>query len=555
MIHKEANNPFKNFGKDLPASVVVFLVALPYCLGIAAGAGVDPISGLIAGVVGGIVVGMLSGSQLGVSGPAAGLTPLILIFLTGENAVPSFEFFLVVIILAGVLQLLFAAIKAGVVTDYFPNNVIKGMLAGIGVILLLKQIPHAMGHDNDPEGDMSYTFPTAEITGKDSPNTFTELWDSFVSPEWGAVFIFAVCLSIIIVWNTDSVQKFKFAKFIPAPLLVVFTGVILNQFLGNFEGLKLGGNHLINFDYGNGNKQIWDIFHFPDFRALYFKFEGFKSLKDQYQAILSMAITIAVVGSLETLLSIEAVDKIDPKKRLTPANRELFAQGVGNIISGLLGGLPITQVVVRSSANVTGGGATKMSTIAHGFLFLICILTLGPFLNLIPKACLAAILIMIAFRLSNPRLYKDLWHMGTRQFIPFIVTIVVIVFSGLLEGIVIGLIFAIYFVLRDNRNNEPFDVTVKRVEEEDYFYEVKIDFHEEVTYLSKHIIKQSLLEIPGNSRIQVDFSDAIYLSNEVTEVIEEYMESLPQDANIEVKVKGRELELREIDDQLLNQIV
>lgn len=552
MIHREANNPFKNLSKDLPASVVVFLVALPYCLGIAAGAGVDPISGLIAGVIGGIVVGTLSKSQLGVSGPAAGLTPLILIFLTGEDAVPSFEFFLVVIVLAGVLQILFAIIKAGVVTDYFPNNVIKGMLAGIGVILFLKQIPHALGHDNDPEGDMSYTLPQAEIAGDDSPNTFTELWDSIQSPEWGAVIIFFACLAIIIIWNLSFIQKFKFARFIPAPLLVVFSGVIINHFLTDF---KLEGNHLINFDYGNGTRSLSDIFHFPDFRALYFKFDGFKSLKDQYQSIAGMAITIAVVGSLETLLSLEAVDKIDPKKRLTPANRELFAQGVGNIFSGLIGGLPITQVVVRSSANVTGGGMTKMSTIAHGFLFLLCILTLGPFLNLIPKACLAAILIMIAFRLSNPRLYRDVWRMGTRQFIPFIVTIVVIVLSGLLEGIVIGLIFAIYFVLRDNRNNEPFDVDVKRVEKEDYFYEVKIDFHEEVTYLSKHIIKQSLLEIPENSRIQIDLSDAIYLSNEVTEVIEEYKDSLPTDANIEVKVKGREIELREIDDQLLNQIV
>ena len=551
MLHNH-NNPFKNFGKDLPASIVVFLVALPYCLGIAAGCGVDPIAGLIAGVIGGVVVGFLSGSQLGVSGPAAGLTPLILIFLTGENAV-SYGFFLVVVVIAGVLQLIFAAIKAGVVTDYFPNNVIKGMLAGIGIILFLKQVPHAMGHDNDPEGDMSYRLPAAE--DEVAPNTFTEIWDSFASPHYGAMIIFAVCLGIMILWNSGKIQKFKFAKYIPGPLVVVFAGILINLAFSGYNNFELDGNHLIEFGYGKGDKSLSDIFHFPDFRALYVTFEGFKSLKDQYQQIISMALTIAVVGSLETLLSIEAVDKLDPSKRMTPPNRELFAQGAGNILSGLIGGLPITQVVVRSSANVTGGGQTKMSTIAHGVLFLICILTLGPLLNLIPKACLAAILVTIAFKLSNPVLYRDVWKMGLRQFLPFIVTIVVIVFSGLLEGIVIGLIFAIYFVLRDNRNNEPFDVTVKRVKDAEFYYDVRIDFHEEVTYLSKHMIKQSLLEIPYHSRIAIDFSDAIYLSNEVTEVIEEYIESLPEDSNIEVTVKGRELELKEIDDQLLNQLV
>ena len=556
---KLQNHPFKHFGKDIPASVVVFLVALPYCLGIATGSGVDPIAGLIAGVVGGIVVGMISGSQLGVSGPAAGLTPIILIFLTDKDkAVPSYEFFLVVVVLAGIFQLIFAAIKAGVVTDYFPNNVIKGMLAGIGIILFLKQVPHALGHDGEPEGEMSFKLKSVSdgmIESATGRNTITELIDSILHPHWGAMIIFSVCLFILLVWGSNFIQKNKYAKYVPGPLLVVFAGVGLNHLFTGIQGFELSGHHLIEFDYGKGDKSLSEIFHFPDFSAFYTKFDQYKSLKDQYQNIISMAITISVVGSLETLLSIGAVDKLDPNKRLTPPNRELLAQGTGNVISGLLGGLPITQVVVRSSANVTGGGQTKMSTIAHGFLFLVCILTLGSFLNLIPKACLAAILVTIAYRLSNPLLYKDLFDQGNRQFLPFILTVLIIVFSGLLEGIVIGLIFAIYFILRDNRNNEPFDVSVKRVQGKEYYYEVKIDFHEEVTYLSRNIIKQSLLEIPPNSRIFIDLSDAIYLSNEVTEVIEEYIETIPEKSNIQVDVKGRELELKEIDDQLLNQIV
>ena len=349
-------------------------------------------------------------------------------------------------------------------------------------------------------------------------------------------------------------RRIKIIKFIPAPLLVVIIGVIGVIVFKDIEGLAFTSDHVIQFNFGAGGKSFWDSIITPDWSALYEKKEGYKSLKVQWKDILSMAITISVVGSLETLLSLEAVDKLDPKKRMSPPNRELWAQGAGNIISAFFGGLPITQVVVRSSANVDAGGQTRMSTIAHGVLFFVCIFSMGPLLNMIPKACLAAILVMIAYRLTNPSLYKDLWEMGLRQFMPFIITILIIVFSGLLEGIVIGLIFAIYFVLRDNRNNEPFDVIVRKLNEDGYHYRVVINFHEEVTYLSKHVIKQSLFEIPDNSKVIIDTADAIYLSNEVTEVIEEYLESLDARRNISVVVKGVELELNEIDESLLSQI-
>ena len=557
MSDKLSKQPFLHFKADLSASVVVFLVALPLCLGIAAGSYVPSISAMIAGVLGGILVGVISKSALGVSGPAASLAPLIAGFLID---IP-FEYFLVVAILAGVFQLVFSLIKAGVVTDYFPNNVIKGMLAGIGIILFLKQIPHGLGHSADIEGDTRFNQPNGE-------NTFTELWHAIEAPHLGALIVCTISLAILIFWKSKMIEKSKLLNYIPAPLLVVIFGVIYTLITADVPNLSLKGNQLVLFKFPESGES-WDIFTLPDFRILYEHFDGrygpegerlfsgYKNLKTQWQSVFSMALTISVVGSLETLLSIEAVDRLDPKKRWTPPNRELFAQGIANAFSGFIGGLRITQVVVRSSANVTGGGQTKLSTVIHGVLFVVCILTMGPLLNLIPKACLSAILIMIAYRLTNPKLYGDLWNLGSRQFIPFIVTIVIIVFSGLLEGIIIGLIFAIYFILRDNRNNEPFDIRVKRIKELKigYYYDIRIDFHEEVTYLSKNIIKQSLLEIPNYSKVLIDTSDAIYLSSEVTEVIEEYIESLEKERNITVEVIGRELILKEIDDQLLSQIV
>lgn len=550
MSYRLENHPLKHFKKDLPASLVVFLVALPYCLGIAAGSDSPPITGLIAGVVGGIIVGFLSGSNLGVSGPAAGLTPIILIF---KKDLPlsmdeKWGFLLLVFVVAGVFQLIFAAIKAGVVTDYFPNNVIKGMLAGIGVILFLKQIPHALGNDADPEGDSNFELV-------DGHNTFTDIYDAVINPHLGAITVFSISLLVLIVWRTKKLQQISLIKYIPAPLLVVVIGVIASVSFQGVNGFQFVGDHLIRFDFGSNGKGFIDSIVTPDWSALYENKEGYKSLKVQWQAIISMAITISVVGSLETLLSLEAVDKLDPKKRMSPPNRELWAQGIGNLISAMIGGLPITQVVVRSSANVDGGGQTKMSTMIHGVLFFVCIFSMGPLLNMIPKACLAAILVMIAYRLTNPVLYKELWEMGLRQFMPFIITILIIVFSGLLEGIVIGLIFAIYFILRDNRNNEPFDVIVRRAVEDGFYYKVVINFHEEVTYLSKHVIKQSLLEIPDNSKVVIDLADAIYLSHEVTEVIDEYVESLSEERNVAVEVKGIEFDLKEIDDQLLRQMI
>ncbi len=544
------NSFFKNLKYDLPASIVVFLVALPLCLGIAVASGVDAVTGVIAGIVGGIVVASISGSRLGVSGPAAGLAAIVFSYVGQYN----YEIFLVGVILAGVFQVIFGYIKAGVIADYFPSNVIKGMLAAIGILLILKQIPHAFGDDKDPVGDDAYQ----QVDGK---NTFTEILDALSDPQWGAFIIVVVSMGILLLWKTKAISSNKVLKLIPAPLLVVIFGVSANSlFKSGLPNLALAPEHLVSVPVSDNLVHFFNGLSRPNFSILWKvdeTVEGWHSLGDQWSAVIIMAFTIALVASLESLLSVEATDKLDPNRGVTPTNRELLAQGTGNIVSGLLGGLPITQVIVRSSANVNAGGKSKFSAIIHGGFLLVSVLLLPVYLNYIPLSCLAAILIMTGYKLANINLIKSMWKLGFRQFFPFALTIAVILAKDLLVGITVGLIVSIFFILQDNRKKEPFDVRVKRLKDnpEGYKYQVLITFHEEVTYLNKTLILLSLHDIPENSEVLVDASNTEYISQDVMDAIQEFQNSNANERNIKLNYKSKEIVQYDIDDSVIEKAV
>ncbi|MDQ3534572.1 MAG: SulP family inorganic anion transporter, partial [Bacteroidota bacterium] len=421
----------KEVKHDIPAGIVVFLVAVPLCLGIAMASGAPLFSGIIAGIVGGIVVTLISGSQLGVSGPAAGLAVIVLHAIEGLG---SYEVFLSAVVIAGVIQLILGFLKAGIIAYYFPSSVIKGMLAGIGVIIILKQIPHAFGYDADFQGDLHFVQADGE-------NTFSEIVKmiNFISPS--ATLISFLSLFILILWDKVLSKKSKIFQLIQGPLVVVILGIILNAYFQNyFPQYALGANHLVVLPVAESPIGFINLFTTPDFsRVLTYE-------------VLFLAGTLAIVASLETLLCLEATDKLDVFKRISPANRELKAQGVGNIVSGLIGGLPLTQVIVRSSANIQSGGRTKLSAFIHGVLILACVISIPNILNMIPLSSLAAILLMVGYKLAKPSLFKDLYHIGWDQFIPFTTTVIAIVLTDLLTGIGIGMAVAIFFILKNSYN-------------------------------------------------------------------------------------------------------
>lgn len=496
---------FSSFGADFSASVVVFLVALPLCLGIALGSGTPLFSGLIAGIVGGIVIGSLSGSQLSVSGPAAGLTAIV---ATAVGKMPAFEAFLLAVVIAGVIQVIFGLVKGGVFGDYVPSSVIKGMLTAIGIILILKQIPHLVGYDKDYEGD--YAFEQGE------GNTFSGILNAFSRITPLAISIGAICLLVQIVWDKVLAKKAKIFQLIPAPLAVVLTGIALNYFLNNGSTFSLKDSHLVSIPVAATPREFLSFFTLPDFS--YFKLP----------IVWTTALTIAIVASLETLLNIEAADDIDPYQRVTPTNRELKAQGVGNIISGLLGGLPVTSVVVRTSANVNSGGKTKMSAILHGILLLACVALIPSLLNLIPLSALAAILIYTGYKLAKPSIFKELYQKGLDQFIPFIATVVVIIFTDLLMGIIIGIAIGIFFVIRSNFKTSLFIVN----DSNRYLFR----FRKDVSFLNKPLLKRKLEQIPENSYVLIDMVRADFVDKDVVEVINDFLLHAPlKNINVEVK--------------------
>ena len=490
-------NPLKNFKHDLPAGIVVFLVAVPLCLGIAMASGAPLFSGLIAGIIGGIVVGSISGSPIGVSGPAAGLAVIV---LNAISDLGSFEIFLVAVVLAGILQIIMGFAKAGIIAYYFPSSVIHGMLAGIGVLIALKQIPHAFGYDMDPEGDFAFL----QIDGE---NTFSEIIKmlNYISP--GALIIAVISLVILILWETPTFKKFGFTKIIQGPLVVVITGALLNQIFFHNATLAINSEQVVNIPVSTNLSSFLSNFSFPDFSAL------------SNPQIYVTAIIIAVVASLETLLCVEATDKQDPLKRITPTNRELKAQGIGNILSGMIGGLPVTQVIVRSSANQQSGGRTKTSTIFHGVLILLRIVAIPYALNLIPLATLAAILLVVGYKLAKPALFKKMYKKGKGQFIPFVVTITGIVFTDLLMGIALGMIVAIFIILRNNYR-VPYKLQKENLASKQ---KIKIVLSEDVTFLNKASIQKSLDQIPDNTAVEIDASNTHFIHHDVIEIIEDFV--------------------------------
>ncbi len=523
------NSLFKTVKYDIPSSIVVLLVALPLCLGIALGSQAPLFSGIIAGIVGGIVVGFLSKSPLSVTGPAAGLTVIV---ATAIGKLPSFEVFLLAVVLAGVIQLLFGYFKAGVIGDYVPNSVIKGMLAAIGIILILKQFPHLVGYDEDFSGDESFDQSNKE-------NTFSGIAHALKAFSPAAMIVGGISLFILIIWQSPIFKKSKVLQTIPAPLVVVVAGTLLNSwFQLKYPDFSLNDKHLVNLPVAENVSSFISFFKFPDFSAL-----------NNYQ-VWTVAITLAIIASLESLLSIEAIDKLDPFKRVTPSNRELKAQGVGNIISGLLGGIPVTSVIVRSSANLNSGARSKLSTILHGTLLMVSVMFIPGILNLIPLSALAAILIYTGLKLANVGTFKTFYKQGWDQFVPFTVTILAILFTDLLIGIVVGLIVGMFFMIRSNFRSAVLLVN----NNENYLFRLKKD----VSFLNKPIVKRTLEEIPPNSNVLIDATRASFIDKDVVEAINGFL-SHAHLKNIRVDVKKSDhgslqdifkLPGQEIDNQL-----
>ena len=482
--------------QDIPAGIVVFLVAMPLCLGIALASGTPLFSGIIAGVVGGIVVALASGSPLGVSGPAAGLVAIVLAAL---DQLPSFEVFLLCVVLAGVFQVILGLLKAGVIGYYFPSSVIKGMLAGIGIIIFLKQIPHAVGYDADPEGDWAF-FQT------DGHTTFSDLFYAFEFINPGAVVIALLSLAILILWQSRAFREMSFTRIIQGPLVVVVVGILMALVYKNTNLFELGQDHLVNIPVAGDFASFIGQFTTPDFSAI--------TDPDIYV----IALTIAIVASLETLLCVEATDKLDPLKRITPTNRELLAQGAGNIISGLIGGLPLTQVIVRSSANIQSGGITKTSALFHGILLLVTAALIPTVLNLIPLSALAAILLVIGYKLAQPALFKEMYAKGMDQFIPFMVTVLGIVFTDLLIGISLGLAVGIIQILWINYKT-PYHFDPEKVKPGKPIY---IELSEDVSFLNKAGIIHTLELIPEGCHVIVDAHKTKTMHPDILEIFEDF---------------------------------
>lgn len=487
---------FKTWKQDLPAGLVVFLVAVPLCLGIALASEAPVFSGLIAGIMGGVIVGFFSGSAVGVSGPAAGLAAIV---ATSIHDLGSFELFLAAVVIAGVIQVILGLVRLGIISAFFPNAVIKGMLAAIGLLIIFKQFPHAIGYDADFEGDEAF-FQA------DGHNTFSEMYYSLNYVTFSAAAICLVSILLMLVWDTKTIQK-SVLRFIPGPLLVVILGIVATL---AFEGTswELVEAHRVNL--GIDGKKFNELFTYPDFTQL------------GNSKLYIIAATIAIVASLETLLSVDAADKLDPKKRVTSGNRELLAQGIGNMASGMIGGLPVTQVVVRTSANVNSGGISKLSAIIHGLLIAVATLTFPKVFSFVPYASLAAILILVGYKLAKPKLFIGIWKANKKEFIMFAATIIAILFSDLLIGIMIGMFisFIIIFIESNVAKRPSFFKKAFHVKKSENVYE--IEFKEQVSFLSKAPIAKILNKISANSNLIINKSKVVYFSSDVEELINDF---------------------------------
>lgn len=498
----------ESIGRDVSAGLVVFLVAMPLCLGVALASGVPFTSGLLAGIIGGIVVSWASGSALSVSGPAAGLTVIV---LNAVASLGSLERFALATVMAGVLQLVFGWLGAGVVAAFFPVAVIRGMLAAIGLVLIMKQVPHAAGYDADYEGDESF------LQG-DMHTTFSEIFYSLGALSPTAIMISLLSLLILLLWEGPWRQRSRYLRYLPGPLLVVIAGTLIQQAAMLYmPGYALQPEHLVTLPVMATPLDFLQTLRMPDWNGL--------SDWPVYQ----VAFTLAVVASIETLLSIEAVDRIDPRRRITPPNRELKAQGLGNILSGLLGGLPITSVIVRSSANVNAGGDSRLSSFVHGLLLLVSTLFLAAELNHIPLSCLAAILLQTGYKLCHPKVWREMIAKGHSQLVPFVTTIVAILLTDLLKGMLVGVAVGLYFVIRTNFNAA---IALTR---HDHNYLLKL--RKDVSFLNKSLLRQLLLEVEHGSHLIIDGTRAHFVDSDIRDMLQEFCESAGE-KRIAVELRG-----------------
>ena len=506
--------------RDLTAGLVVFLVAVPLCLGIALASGAPLLSGVLAGIVGGILVGMLSGSQTSVSGPAAGLTAVVAAQIVALGSFPSF---LLAVVLAGLIQIGLGIVRAGFIAAFFPSSVIKGLLAAIGVILILKQIPHLFGHDLDPEGDMAFQQ-------RDFENTFSELARMIVDIHLGVAVIGLVSMAVLVAWGKwEPLKKLP----IPAPLIVVLLGVGLSLWFRQLgEDWVIGSSHLVQVPVADSLTGFLGFLQSPDISQW------------SNPAVYIAAVTIAVVASLETLLNLEAVDKIDPQQRTSPASRELLAQGIGNMTVGLIGGLPITSVIIRSSVNINAGSKTKLAAIIHGLFLLISVAFLPMWLNLIPLSCLAAILLVTGFKLASPALVKQMWNEGRYQFAPFVLTVFAIVMTDLLIGVLIGLAVSISFILHSNMRRP-----IRRVVEKHLGGDVlHIELPNQVSFLNRAALSKVLDEVPRGGDLLLDAQNTDYVDPDVLDLIRDFKEQSGPARGVEVSLLGFQSRY-ELDDQ------
>lgn len=495
--------------ENFPSGLVVFLVALPLCLGIALASGAPPLSGIIAGIVGGLVVGTMSNSNISVSGPAAGLTAIVLTAITDLGA---FELFLCAGMIAGLIQLILGFVRAGSISNYFPNNVIEGMLAAIGIIIILKQIPHALGFDKDYEGHESI-FDNGLNFGY-----FTELFGA-VHP--GAIVVTLVSVGILLAW--DKIPTLKRMKMLPGALVAVVAGILLNEFFKmTGSSLAIAPQHLVVLPIPQSLDDFKNLIITPDLN-------GFTNPK-----VWIVGATIAIVASIETLLCIEASDRLDRQRRITDTNLELKAQGIGNLISSFIGGLPMTSVVVRSSANANAGATSKLSAIIHGVLLLICVLTIPMILNLIPLATLAAVLLLVGYKLAKPATFKHFWHLGKFQFIPFVATVVAVVATDLLKGVGIGLAISVFYILQGNMKRAYY-LSREKLNDADG---INIKLAEEVSFLNKAAIKKTLRNIKPNSTVIIDARGTSYIATDVLEMIQDFANIRAKEEDINVELLG-----------------
>jgi len=505
---------FKHIKSDLPASIVVFFVALPLCLGIALASGAPLFSGLIAGIIGGIIVGALSGSKIGVSGPAAGLAAIV---LTAIGTLGGYQNFLVAVVIGGVIQLIFGFLKAGIIGYYFPSSVIKGMLTGIGIIIILKQIPHFFGYDADPEGDFAFF----QVDGQ---NTFSEILNTANNISLGSTIIGVIGLAILILWSHVLSKKGKFFQVIQGPLVAVVIGIVYFFITSGDDKYGINAQHLVSVPVPDSLSSFLGQFSFPNFNAI------------TNPEVWVTGFTIALVASLETLLCVEATDKLDPHKNVTPTNRELLAQGTGNILSGLVGGLPITQVIVRSSANIQSKGRTKLSAIVHGFLLLISVIIIPNLLNKIPLSVLAAVLLVVGYKLAKPALFKQMVKLGWKQWVPFVVTVIGIVFTDLLVGIGLGLLVGIVVILIKSFQNSHF---LHKEGEDVDDGKIKMTLAEEVTFFNKGAILKELDKLPKDSYLELDVRKTTYLDHDIIEILEDFA----------IKAKERHIDIKLISER------